>query len=134
MPLHGCTLRLNSMTPHHKLYRPFSVVLPHEKFNVNFVMANDSIKSHVESSDNIQFYSDMGLRSPEIPSLDDSGRYPGVHLNDEGNRKYFEGDNSLPCKTNVFAPSSPALIEKTTTTTYNLFIIYTTTNLFRRST
>ena len=67
----------------------FRDVLPYATFIVSVVRANDAIKSRVESLDNINFLSHQGFWNPEIRILDHSGRYPGVHLNDEGNRKYL---------------------------------------------
>ena len=67
----------------------FRDVLPYATFIESVFRANDAIKSRVESLDDIYFLSHQGFWNPEIPVLDHSGRYPGVHLNDEGNRKYL---------------------------------------------
>ena len=67
----------------------FRDVLPHEDFNAYVTLANEEIKTRVNTLDNIYFWSHRGLWNPEIPILDHSGPFPGVHLNDEGNRKYL---------------------------------------------
>ena len=67
----------------------FRDVVPYDTFNQNVVTANSAIKSRVDSLENIYFWRHRGLWNPELPILDHSGRYPGVHLNDEGHRKYL---------------------------------------------
>ena len=73
----------------------FRGVLPHESFNNYVVTANESIKARATSIDNVYFWSHRGFWNPEIPILDHSGRFPGVHLNDEGNRKYLRSIKDL---------------------------------------
>ena len=67
----------------------FRDVLPYDEFNAHVVKANDEIARLVVDLPNIYFWHHRGFWNPSIPVLDHTGRFPGVHLNEEGNRKYL---------------------------------------------
>lgn len=67
----------------------FRDVVPYDMFNKHVVTANEEIALRVASLPNIYFWHHRGFWNPSVPIFDQKGRYPGVHLNDEGNRKYM---------------------------------------------
>lgn len=67
----------------------FRDVLPYDQFNSHVVRANTEIELLVSSMPNVHFWHHRRFWHPQTPIWDLSGPYPGVHLNNEGNRKYL---------------------------------------------
>ena len=65
----------------------FREVLPYDMFNNHVVFANEEIALRVAALPKIYFWHHRGFWNPSVSLLDHTGRYPGVHLNQEGNKK-----------------------------------------------
>ena len=67
----------------------FREVLPYDMFNNHVVSANEEIDLRVAALPKLYFWHHRGFWNPSVSLLDHTGRYTGVHLNQEGNKKYL---------------------------------------------
>ena len=67
----------------------FRRVKPYGSFNDHVIKANEEIARLCEQMPRVYFWRHHNVWSPSEEIYDMSGRYPGVHLNDAGNKRYL---------------------------------------------